>query len=83
MAQYTAVMMAHHVILVGIAVSFGVSLVTAWIAALSAPEQTAEPSRLDQWDNGRAHYVGANCCGAEVVSKVGDWTLCESHNIAA
>jgi hypothetical protein len=91
-------MMAHHVtaalsaqgqhgaawpLLAGIAVAFGVSLVAAWVAALSAPEQTAEPSQLDQWDNGLAHVVGANCCGAEVVTKVGDWTLCETHNIAA
>jgi hypothetical protein len=75
--------MMAHTLLVGIAVAFGVSLVAAWVAALSAPEQTAEPSSLDAWDNGRAHFVGANCCGAEAVSKVGDWTLCAEHDLAA
>jgi hypothetical protein len=92
-------MMAHHAILVGIAIAFGVSLLAVWVAALSAPDGPAEPSSLDQWDNGRAHVaeqdgtccegarplpsLGANCCGAEVVTTVHGWTLCESHKLAA
>lgn len=66
-------------LVVGIAIAFGVSLLAAWVAALSAPEGPAEPSSLDRWDNGRAHFVGANCCGAEPVVTVAGWTLCAEH----
>jgi hypothetical protein len=91
-------MMAHHVtaalsaqgqhgaawpLLIGIAVAFGVSLAAAWVAALSAPEGPAEPSSLDQWDNGLAHVAGPLCsalgCSAAPVAAPHGWAVCEDH----